>query len=69
MESEKNSAVVERIKQLCKERNALILAHNYVAAEIQEIADFCGDSLELSVKAADAKADVLVVCGDRKSVV
>ena len=65
MESEKNSAVVERIKQLCKERNALILAHNYVAAEIQEIADFCGDSLELSVKAADAKADVLVVCGVR----
>ena len=65
IENEKNKAAAERIKQLCKERNALILAHNYVAAEIQAIADFCGDSLELSIKAAAAKADVLVVCGVR----
>lgn len=59
------SALIEKINQLRKERNALILAHNYVAAEIQEIADFCGDSLELSIKAAAAKADMLIVCGVR----
>ena len=60
-----NSALIEKISQLRKERNALILAHNYVAAEIQAIADFCGDSLELSIKAAAAKADMLIVCGVR----
>ena len=59
------TALVEKINQLRKERNALILAHNYVASEIQEIADFCGDSLELSIKAAAASADMLIVCGVR----
>ena len=56
--------LINQINTLRKERNALILAHNYVAAEIQEIADFCGDSLELSIKAAAAQAEMLVVCGE-----
>ena len=59
------NTLIEKINQLRKERNALILAHNYVAAEIQEIADFCGESLELSIKAAAANAQTLVVCGVR----
>ena len=55
----------ERIRALCRERNAVILAHNYELGEIQEIADFCGDSLELSIKAAATDADVLLFCGVR----
>ncbi len=58
---------VEELKQeiafLRKERNAVILAHNYQRDEIQELADICGDSLELSRKAAETKADVIVFCG------
>ena len=59
------ATLIEKINQLRKEKQALILAHNYVAAEIQEIADFCGDSLELSIKAANANAKMLIVCGVR----
>ncbi len=55
----------EEILRLKVERHALILAHNYVDFPLQEIADFVGDSLELSVKAAKADAEVLVVCGVR----
>ncbi|KJS29503.1 MAG: quinolinate synthetase [Desulfatitalea sp. BRH_c12] len=52
-----------RIKDVAKARNAIILAHNYQPAEIQDLADMCGDSLELSRKAAHTDADVIVFCG------
>ncbi len=54
-----------KIISLKKRRNAIILAHNYQLGEIQDIADFVGDSLELSQKAAKADADVIVFCGVR----
>lgn len=53
----------EKIRTLAKERNAVILAHNYQPPEIQDIADLCGDSLELSIKAARTDADVVLFCG------
>ena len=52
-----------KIKELARARNAIILAHNYQPPEIQDLADLCGDSLELSIKAADTDADVIVFCG------
>jgi quinolinate synthase len=54
---------VNRIKQLKKERNAIILAHNYQRGEVQDIADFVGDSFGLSQKAVLSGADTIVFCG------
>jgi quinolinate synthase len=53
----------EKIRALLKKRNAILLAHNYQPPEIQDIADLCGDSLELSRKAAQTSAEVIVFCG------
>lgn len=57
--------ILEKIKQLKKDRNAVILAHNYQTGDIQDIADFCGDSLGLSIEASRTDADVIVFCGVR----
>src|SRR6478672_818818 len=46
-----------------RQRNAIILAHNYQIEEIQDLADFVGDSLGLAYKAAETKADVIAFCG------
>ena len=57
--------VEEEIGTLKRERGALILAHNYTRGEVQDLADFVGDSLELSRKAAECRAPVIVFCGVR----
>ena len=53
----------EEIKHLARVRNAVIIAHNYERPEVQDVADFVGDSLGLSREAAKTKADVIVFCG------
>ncbi len=57
------TSLQDRILALKKQRNAVILAHNYQLGEVQDIADFVGDSLELSQNAARTKAAVIVFCG------
>lgn len=53
----------EEIRHLLHERNAVLLAHNYMRDEVQEIADITGDSLQLSMEAAKTAAEVIVFCG------
>ncbi|HYA15856.1 MAG TPA: quinolinate synthase NadA [Bryobacteraceae bacterium] len=57
------STLAEEILELKRERRAILLAHHYQEAEIQELADFIGDSLELSRKAQQARGDVIAFCG------
>jgi quinolinate synthase len=56
----RDAELIEKILSLKKRRNAVFLAHNYQLGEVQDIADFVGDSLELSQNAAKTDADVIV---------
>lgn len=60
-----NTAIVDDILELKRKKNAIIVAHNYQNPEIQDIADFLGDSLELSKKAQHFETDYIVFCGVR----
>ncbi|MGM9621117.1 MAG: quinolinate synthase NadA, partial [Bacteroidaceae bacterium] len=51
------------IRRMCKEKNAVIMAHYYTEGDIQDIADFVGDSLALAQKAVQTDADIIVMCG------
>ena len=62
-ECERLAALMARIQTLKRERNAVILAHNYQRPEIFEVADFVGDSLELARQGQQMPADVIVLCG------
>ena len=53
----------EQIRTLCQEKNAIIMAHYYQRPEIQDVADFVGDSLALAQQAAKTAADIIVMCG------
>ncbi len=55
--------IKEEIRKMCREKNAVIMAHYYTDGEIQDIADFVGDSLALAQKAATTDADIIVMCG------
>lgn len=58
-----HDSIKQQIKDLLKEHNAVLLAHNYMRDEVQEIADITGDSLALSIEASKTTADVIVFCG------
>ena len=53
----------EEIRRMCREKKAIVLAHYYTRGEIQEVADFVGDSLALARKAAETDAEIMVMCG------
>src|SRR5579875_2008559 len=53
----------EQVRRLARERDAVILAHNYQVPEVQDVADFVGDSLGLAIEAARTSAPIIVMCG------
>ena len=55
--------IAEEIRELCKSKNAIIMAHYYQRPEVQDVADFIGDSLALAQQAAKTNADIIVMCG------
>ncbi len=55
--------LIKKIRKAAEDRNAVILAHNYQVAEVQDIADLTGDSLALSIKASRTDADMIIFCG------
>ena len=55
--------IIDDICRLRKERNAVVLAHNYTPGDVQDVADYTGDSLELARRATEVNADVIVFCG------
>jgi quinolinate synthase len=57
------AALMEEIRELARSRNAVILAHNYQAPEVQDVADFTGDSLGLSLEAQKTDAELVIFCG------
>ena len=57
------AALAEEVRALAAERDAVILAHNYQLPEVQDVADYVGDSLGLSRQAATADAETIVFCG------
>jgi quinolinate synthase len=63
MNCELTKALQAEIRQMCKEKNAVVLAHYYTTGDIQDCADFVGDSLALARKAAQTDADIIVMCG------
>jgi quinolinate synthase len=60
---EDRKALMNEIRELAKKRNAIILAHNYQVADVQDIADYVGDSLGLALEAQKTDADLIVFCG------
>ena len=63
LEPEEIARLSDEVRALAAERNAVILAHNYQLPELQDVADFTGDSLQLSREAASTEADVIAFCG------
>lgn len=63
LSSEQTAKLHDEIRRLAKERNAVILAHNYQLPEVQDVAHFVGDSLQLAREAANTDADTIVFCG------
>jgi quinolinate synthase len=57
------AALQEEVRELAKEREAVILAHNYQVPEVQDVADFVGDSLGLAIEASRTTAPVIAMCG------
>ena len=60
---EKGLDLKAEIRRLCREKNAVIMAHYYTEGVIQDLADFVGDSLALAQKAARTEAEIIVMCG------